>query len=50
MTARDTLPAVQSLPLFEASDIETRSQPVALWLAGTVVVMNGCATILSLMA
>jgi hypothetical protein len=50
MTARATQSAVQALPLFRASDLERHSPPVALWLAGTVVVMNVCATVLSLMA
>ena len=50
MTLRDTQSAIQALPHFQAADLETRSPPVALWLAGTVVVMNVCATVLSLMA
>ena len=49
MTARATRPDVQSLSLFQAPDLETCSPPVALWLAGTVVAMNVCATVLSLM-
>jgi 2-keto-4-pentenoate hydratase/2-oxohepta-3-ene-1,7-dioic acid hydratase in catechol pathway len=49
MTARDTQATVQALPLFQASDLEGRSQPVAVYLAGTVMVMNVCATVLSLM-
>jgi hypothetical protein len=50
MTARATQSAVQALPLFQASDLERHSRPVALWVAETVVAMNICATILSLMA
>jgi hypothetical protein len=50
MAPRDTQSAVQALPRYQAADLETRSPPVALWLAGTVVVMNVCATVLSLMA
>ena len=50
MTARDTQSADQALPLFQASELERRSPPVVLWLAGTVVAMNVCATVLSLIA
>jgi hypothetical protein len=41
--------AIQVLPDFEHADHERRCPPVAEYLAGTVVVMNICATVLSLM-
>jgi hypothetical protein len=50
MTARATQSAVLALPDLELTAFERRCLPVSLWLAGTVVVMNVCATVLSLMA
>ena len=38
------------LPDRADSDLELYRPPVALWLAGTMVVLNVCATVLSLMA
>ena len=45
MAVRDTQSAVPALP-----DLERGRSPVSLYLAGTVVVMNVCATVLSLMS
>jgi hypothetical protein len=50
MTARATQSAVLALPDLEHTAFERRYPPVSLWLAGTIVVMNVCATVLSLMA
>jgi hypothetical protein len=45
MTVQNQQSVVPALP-----DLERRNPPAALYLAGTVVVMNVCATVLSLMA
>jgi hypothetical protein len=50
MTARATQSAVLALPDLDHTAFERRWPPVSLWLAGTVVVMNVCATVLSLIA
>jgi len=50
MTVSSTQSAVQALSHFEGSSLERCYPPVFLWLAGTVLVMNVCATVLSLMA
>jgi hypothetical protein len=48
MTMRGRELSNQSRPDLAARDREPRS-PVAVYLVGTVVVMNVCATVLSLM-
>jgi hypothetical protein len=50
MTVRAKQSVVQDLSDLEYIDLEERNPPVSLYLAGTVVVMNVCATVLSLMA
>ncbi len=50
MTVRAKQSVVQDLSDLEYLDLEARNPPVSLYLAGTVVVMNVCATVLSLMA
>jgi hypothetical protein len=50
MTARATQSAILALPDPEHTDLERGWLPVSLCLAGTVVVMNVCATVLSLIA
>ena len=49
MTARAKQSVVQDLSDLEYIDLEARNPPVALYLAGIVVVLNVCATVLSLM-
>jgi hypothetical protein len=50
MTIRGRKLANEALPDLGHTDLEPRCLPVSLWLAGTVVAMNVCATVLSLMA
>ena len=45
MAVKDTQPAASALP-----NLERGRLPLSLYLAGTVVVMNVCATVLSLMS
>jgi|UPI0004B50273 hypothetical protein len=49
MTMRGKKLSNKALPDLADVDLEPRS-PIALYLAGTVVVMNVCAIVLSLMA
>jgi hypothetical protein len=49
MTMRGTELSNEAFPDWASVDVAPRS-PVAVYLAGTVVVMNVCATVLSLMA
>jgi hypothetical protein len=48
MTMRGTEPSNEAFPDLANMDLAPRS-PVAVYLVGTVVVMNVCATVLSLM-
>jgi hypothetical protein len=48
MTMRGTEPSNEAFPDLANIDLAPRS-PVAVYLVGTVVVMNVCATVLSLM-
>jgi hypothetical protein len=50
MTTRATQSAVLVLPDPEHTDLERGWPPVSVCLAGTVMVMNVCATVLSLIA
>ena len=50
MTTRATQSAVLALPDPEHTDLERGWPPVSVCLAGTVMVMNVCATVLSLIA
>jgi hypothetical protein len=51
MTASNKHHPVQALPYREDNrGLEQRYPPASLLLAGTVLVMNACATVLSLMA
>jgi hypothetical protein len=49
MTVSPMQSAAQASSYFEDTDLERRYPPVFLWLAGTVLVMNICATVVSLM-
>lgn len=49
MTVVNKQSAVQALPSPEYTELEQGCPPVSLYLAGTVVVLNVCATVLSLM-
>jgi hypothetical protein len=50
MTVINKQSAVQALPDPEYTELERGCPPVSLYLAGTVVVIKICATVLSLMA
>ena len=51
MTASNKHHSVQALPYREDNrGLEQRYAPASLLLAGTVLVMNACATVLSLIA
>jgi hypothetical protein len=49
MTVKASQSAIQVLPDLGHTDLERRCPPVAEYLAGVVVVMNICATVLSMM-
>jgi hypothetical protein len=49
MTVQFSHAAAEALSHGSDADIEPRRTPVALYLAGAVVVMNVCATMLSLL-
>jgi hypothetical protein len=49
MTIKASQSAIQALPDLGHTDLERRCPPIAEYLAGVVVVMNICATVLSMM-